>query len=84
MTVITKPEAKVAALQDEGVSDQKGLTATGTTTDAVIAAAMLKEDYSVTHQYMGVRTQIGNALGRVSPPPLKSRIACGRMSLDVL
>jgi adenosylcobinamide hydrolase len=61
---ITATEAKVAALQDEGVEDASGRSATGTTTDAIVVASVQETEYGVTHRYMGVSTEIGNSLGQ--------------------
>ncbi|WP_274648810.1 adenosylcobinamide amidohydrolase [Paenibacillus humicola] len=61
---ITSTEAKAAALQDEGVEDAAGRRATGTTTDAIVTASIQDAEYGVTHRYMGVSTEIGNALGQ--------------------
>lgn len=62
--IITATEAKAAALQKEGVADPIGRSATGTTTDAILAASMQNTTYGVKHAYMGVSTEIGNALGQ--------------------
>lgn len=62
--IVTATEAKAAALQDEKVEDSDGRPATGTTTDAVLAAATQSAAYGVTHRYMGVSTEIGSALGQ--------------------
>lgn len=61
---ITATEAKVAALQDEGIKDASGRSATGTTTDAIVVASVQESAYGVTHRYMGVSTEIGNSLGQ--------------------
>lgn len=63
-TYITATEAKVAALQDERIVDQCGLVATGTTTDAIVVASTNRARGANTHRYMGISTEIGNALGR--------------------
>ncbi|MGZ4163904.1 MAG: adenosylcobinamide amidohydrolase [Tumebacillaceae bacterium] len=63
--VITITEAKTAALQELGICDPQGRSATGTTTDAVIVAATQNEQYSGVHQYVGVATELGNAMAEV-------------------
>ncbi|MFT9849082.1 adenosylcobinamide amidohydrolase [Aneurinibacillus sp. REN35] len=64
-SVITATEAKSAALQDLGISDEDGETATGTTTDAVVFAATQDEAHGAPHQFAGAATTIGNAIGRL-------------------
>jgi adenosylcobinamide hydrolase len=61
--IITATEAKAAALQDLGVVDENGLTATGTTTDAIVMAASQNSERYRTHQFAGTATSIGNAIG---------------------
>lgn len=58
--VITATEAKAAALQDIGVLTDDGLQATGTTTDAVIIAAVPRGDAI---RYAGPATTTGAAIG---------------------
>ncbi|MFD0695891.1 adenosylcobinamide amidohydrolase [Paenibacillus sp. GCM10027628] len=58
--VITATEAKVAALQDLDVR-MDGLSATGTTTDAVLIAAT---DRGRQYHYAGTATQLGYLIGR--------------------
>ncbi|WP_139488344.1 adenosylcobinamide amidohydrolase [Brevibacillus dissolubilis] len=60
--VITATEAKTAALQDAGLTDNAGSTVTGTTTDAVAIACTMSHTYRYTHQYAGSATEIGHAL----------------------
>lgn len=62
--VITATEAKAAALQDEGATDEQGLSATGTSTDAVVVACTQNPRYEVFHPYAGSATEIGHALAR--------------------
>ncbi|MGZ9583558.1 adenosylcobinamide amidohydrolase [Paenibacillus marinisediminis] len=62
--LITITEAKTAALQDLGILDREtGLSATGTTTDAIAIAVHNCGRYTSEHQYAGVATTLGNALG---------------------
>lgn len=63
--VITATEAKAAALQDLGVTEEAGEIATGTTTDAVVLASSQNKQYGDPHQFAGVATTIGNAIGRL-------------------
>ncbi|MBN6186762.1 adenosylcobinamide amidohydrolase [Aneurinibacillus sp. BA2021] len=63
--IITATEAKAAALQDLRISDEGGEPATGTTTDSVVFAATLDEAHGAPHQFAGVATTIGNAIGRL-------------------
>ncbi|WP_201305450.1 adenosylcobinamide amidohydrolase [Paenibacillus puerhi] len=58
--VITATEAKAAALQDMQVTLDGGLTATGTTTDAVLIAATQEGEAS---RYAGASTRLGYAVG---------------------
>ncbi len=62
--VLTATEAKAAALSDMGVTDEQGLIATGTTTDAVVIACTNVPDYPHVHRYAGSATQLGDALAR--------------------
>jgi adenosylcobinamide hydrolase len=61
--VITATEAKAAALQDLGVRihEPDGKLATGTTTDAVLIAAVQQGRL---HRYAGTATQLGYLIGR--------------------
>ncbi|MFD2611059.1 adenosylcobinamide amidohydrolase [Paenibacillus gansuensis] len=64
--VITISEAKAAALQDAGIVDtENGLSATGTTTDAVALAVTQTGPEELEHRYAGAATAIGNAIGRL-------------------
>ena len=61
----TAVEAKTAALADCGVMDaENGLTATGTTTDAMVLAASQVEGKPLI-SYAGTATVIGAAIGRL-------------------
>lgn len=62
--VQTVTEAKAAALQDLAVPDvlDRTVTATGTTTDSVMVAATQEASYAGVHLYMGVATELGDAL----------------------
>ncbi|CAG7650993.1 adenosylcobinamide amidohydrolase [Paenibacillus allorhizosphaerae] len=63
--VITATEAKTAALQDLGVfvdNRDGGVSATGTTTDAVLIASMQR---GASFRYAGTATQLGYAIGCV-------------------
>ncbi|MFC7441222.1 adenosylcobinamide amidohydrolase [Laceyella putida] len=62
--VITATEAKAAALADLGVTDQAGLLATGTTTDAVAIFATQKRRGGITHPYAGTLSPLGQAIAR--------------------
>ncbi|KPC74538.1 hypothetical protein ADL26_08710 [Thermoactinomyces vulgaris] len=62
--VITATEAKAAALADLGVTDCKGLVATGTTTDAVVIAATGNIQGGVIHPYAGTLSPLGQAIAR--------------------
>lgn len=62
--VITATEAKAAALQDAGVTDEMGRIATGTSTDAVVIAARPEPGYQQTHLYAGTATTLGDALAK--------------------
>ncbi|WP_426452399.1 adenosylcobinamide amidohydrolase [Paenibacillus sp. S-38] len=60
--VITVTEAKTAALQDLDVRlEDCGLTATGTSTDAVIIASLQRGER---HRYAGISTRLGYAISR--------------------
>ncbi|ANE48808.1 hypothetical protein SY83_08810 [Paenibacillus swuensis] len=64
--VITATEAKTAALQELNILDREnGLQATGTTTDAIAVAVTQTGPSELTHQYAGVATTWGNAVGRL-------------------
>ncbi|WP_194830533.1 adenosylcobinamide amidohydrolase [Laceyella tengchongensis] len=62
--MITATEAKAAALADLGVTDSKGLVATGTTTDAVVIAATGNIQDGVIHPYAGTLSPLGQAIAR--------------------
>ncbi len=60
--VITATEAKTAALQDLNILlEEEGLTATGTTTDAVLIGATQQGE---SYRYAGTATRLGYAIGR--------------------
>ncbi|MCZ8517980.1 MULTISPECIES: adenosylcobinamide amidohydrolase [Paenibacillus] len=60
--VITATEAKTAALQDLDVRlEDCGLTATGTSTDAVMIASLQQGER---HRYAGISTNLGYAISR--------------------
>ena len=64
--VITAVEAKAAALADLGVRDaENGLTATGTTTDAIVLGVSQSSSYPIEHRYCGTATDLGAAMGRL-------------------
>lgn len=63
--IVTATEAKAAALQDLGITDEDGKIATGTTTDAVVLASSQNKLYGDPHQFAGAATTIGNAIGRL-------------------
>ncbi|WP_435921985.1 adenosylcobinamide amidohydrolase [Paenibacillus sp. DYY-L-2] len=64
--VITATEAKAAALWDLGVRDaENGLTATGTTTDAVVLGVSQRPDWPLEHRYAGTATDLGGTVGRL-------------------
>lgn len=64
--VITAVEAKAAALADLGVRDaENGLTATGTTTDAIVLGVSQSASYPIEHRYCGTATDLGAAIGRL-------------------
>ncbi|ASA19602.1 adenosylcobinamide amidohydrolase [Paenibacillus donghaensis] len=64
--VMTATEAKAAALADLGITDpENGLTATGTTTDAVVLAVSGSRRYAAEHVYAGTATDLGGAIGRL-------------------
>lgn len=62
-SIITATEAKSAALQDLQVLDENDEIATGTTTDSVVIACSQNDSQYRTHQFAGVATSIGNAIG---------------------
>ncbi|NMD69697.1 adenosylcobinamide amidohydrolase [Bacillus sp. DNRA2] len=62
-SIITATEAKAAALQDLQIVDENGEIATGTTTDSVVIAVSQNSAQYRTHQFAGVATSIGNAIG---------------------
>ncbi|WP_405155747.1 adenosylcobinamide amidohydrolase [Paenibacillus sp. FSL K6-0108] len=62
----TAVEAKAAALADFGVLDsENGLTATGTTTDAIVLAVSQTEENKPLISYAGTATVMGAAIGRL-------------------
>ncbi|MFF2089128.1 adenosylcobinamide amidohydrolase [Paenibacillus sp. NPDC058174] len=64
--VIQAAEAKAAALQDLNIIDpDNGMTATGTTTDAIVIGVSGEGYGSSVHAYAGAATTIGNAIGRL-------------------
>lgn len=64
--VITATEAKAAALSDLGVRDaENGLTATGTTTDAVMLGVSQRAEWPLLHAYAGTATDLGGTIGRL-------------------
>jgi adenosylcobinamide hydrolase len=62
-SIITATEAKAAALSDLNILDEDGDQATGTTTDSVVIAVSQDRQKYKTHQFAGVATSIGNAIG---------------------
>ncbi|UFJ42647.1 adenosylcobinamide amidohydrolase [Brevibacillus humidisoli] len=62
--LVTATEAKTAALQDAGVMDALGRTATGTSTDVVVIAARRIDGNLPTHQYAGTATSLGDSLAK--------------------
>ncbi|WP_342548642.1 adenosylcobinamide amidohydrolase [Paenibacillus sp. FSL P2-0089] len=64
--VMTATEAKAAALTDLGIVDsENGLSATGTTTDAIVLAVSGSRRYAAEHVYAGTATDLGGAIGRL-------------------
>ncbi|MBP2000534.1 adenosylcobinamide amidohydrolase [Paenibacillus shirakamiensis] len=64
--IITATEAKAAALADLHVPDaENGLTATGTTTDAVVIGVSQNPAYEVLHPYAGTASDLGGRIGRL-------------------
>jgi adenosylcobinamide hydrolase len=64
--VMTAVEAKAAALADLGITDpENGLTATGTTTDAIVLGVSQNGRYGAEHVYAGTATDLGGAIGRL-------------------
>ncbi|MBR2567005.1 MAG: adenosylcobinamide amidohydrolase [Paenibacillus sp.] len=65
--VQTAVEAKTAALADAGVADaENGLSATGTTTDAIVLAVRQdKHETKPLHTYAGTATALGAVIGRL-------------------
>ncbi|MDR9744301.1 adenosylcobinamide amidohydrolase [Paenibacillus taichungensis] len=62
----TAVEAKAAALADFGVADsENGLTATGTTTDAIVLAVSQADVNKPLISYAGTATVMGAAIGRL-------------------
>ncbi|CAI6082489.1 hypothetical protein PAECIP112173_03581 [Paenibacillus sp. JJ-100] len=64
----TAVEAKTAALADAGVADaENGLSATGTTTDAMVLAVRQDEhETKPLHTYAGTATALGAVIGRLT------------------
>lgn len=62
--IITATEAKTAALQDEGITDTSGYSATGTTTDAIVIAVSNRNHWQSVHPYCGTATELGQALAQ--------------------
>lgn len=64
--VMTATEAKAAALADLGITDsENGLSATGTTTDAIVIAVSGSRRYAAEHVYAGTATDLGGAIGEL-------------------
>ena len=64
--MMTAVEAKAAALADLGITDpENGLTATGTTTDAMVLGVSQSRRYHAEHVYAGTATDLGGAIGRL-------------------
>ncbi|EXX85038.1 adenosylcobinamide amidohydrolase, partial [Paenibacillus darwinianus] len=65
--VITATEAKCSALADLDIRDEEAQErlATGTTTDAVVAAVTQRAAHRLVHEYAGSASEIGNAVGRL-------------------
>lgn len=61
--LMTAVEAKVAALQDAGITSQSGEIATGTTSDAFVLAVS-QQRFAEVHQFAGTATTIGDAIAR--------------------
>lgn len=61
--VITATEAKTAALQDLQIQTSIGHLATGTNTDAIVVAATQQSVGNYLHQYAGVSSPLGQAIG---------------------
>ncbi|MOA56005.1 Adenosylcobinamide amidohydrolase [compost metagenome] len=62
--VITATEAKTAALQELGITEKaNGLSATGTTTDAIVIGVSQDASWNAVHAYAGAATTIGCAIG---------------------
>ncbi|AZK48285.1 adenosylcobinamide amidohydrolase [Paenibacillus lentus] len=74
--VITATEAKAAALGDLGVRDaENGLTATGTTTDAVMLGVSQRAEWPLLHAYAGTATDLGGAIGRLVYDAVRESLA---------
>ncbi|EFM13166.1 protein of unknown function DUF105 [Paenibacillus curdlanolyticus YK9] len=64
--LMTAVEAKAAAIQDIGLRDSdNGLTATGTTTDAIVIGVSGSRTFGAIHDYAGTATTVGAAVGRL-------------------
>jgi adenosylcobinamide hydrolase len=62
--VITATEAKTAALQQLGIVEGKnGMSATGTTTDAIVIGVSQRPQWGAVHAYAGAATSIGCQIG---------------------
>lgn len=74
--VITATEAKAAALSDLGVRDaENGLTATGTTTDAVMLGVSQRAEWPLLHAYAGTATDLGGVIGRLVYDAVRESLA---------
>ncbi len=74
--VITATEAKAAALSDLGICDaENGLTATGTTTDAVMLGVSQRAEWPLLHAYAGTATDLGGAIGRLVYDAVRASLA---------
>ncbi|WP_110933697.1 adenosylcobinamide amidohydrolase [Paenibacillus bouchesdurhonensis] len=74
--IITATEAKAAALSDLGVRDAEiGLTATGTTTDAVMLGVSQRAKWPLLHAYAGTATDLGGAIGRLVYDAVRESLA---------
>lgn len=74
----TAVEAKAAALADAGVSDsENGLTATGTTTDAIVLAVSQDQQKPLL-TYAGTATVLGSVIGRLVYDTIMESLQAGR------
>ncbi|WP_339276710.1 adenosylcobinamide amidohydrolase [Paenibacillus sp. FSL W8-0426] len=77
--VQTAVEAKAAALADCGVRDaDNGLSATGTTTDAIVLAVRQDHADKPLVQYAGTATVMGAAIGRLVYDTVKESLEAGQ------